>query len=217
MITPRTLKGFRDYLPEAMIPRERLMETARTVYRSFGYAPIDTPALEYLEVLNGKGGEESDRQLYQFVDHGDRHVGMRFDLTVPLARFAAQHIHELGTPFKRYHIATVWRGESPQRGRYREFMQCDFDTIGVESAAADIETAVVIHSLLRAIGLERFTIRVNHRQVLNGLLDSLGLADQSQHVLRAIDKLAKIGVEKVVEEMGAPQAPPSNKPATCWP
>ena len=169
-IEPRTLKGFRDYLPEAMIPRERLIDTARRVYRSYGFSPIDTPALEYLEILAGKGGEETDKQLYKFQDHGERWVGLRFDLTVPLARFAAQHVNELGTPFKRYHIATVWRGENTQRGRYREFMQCDFDTIGTRSIAADIETALVIHDLFRAIGFGDFTIRVNNRMVLTGLL-----------------------------------------------
>jgi histidyl-tRNA synthetase len=203
MIDPRTLKGFRDYLPEAMIPRERLIATAQQVYRSFGFAPIDTPALEFFEVLAGKGSEETDRQLYNFVDPGNRRVGMRFDLTVPLARFVAQHSHELGMPFKRYHIATVWRGESPQHGRYREFMQCDFDTIGTKNVAADIETGLVIHELLRAIGFERFQIRVNNRQVLNGLLAKLDLAEKSVPVLRALDKLGKIGREKVAEEMVA--------------
>ncbi len=202
-ISPRTLKGFRDYLPEAMIPRERLVETARTVYRSYGFSPIDTPALEYLEILAGKGGEETDKQLYKFQDQGDRWVGMRFDLTVPLARFAAQHIGTLGTPFKRYHIATVWRGEKQQRGRYREFMQCDFDTIGTLSVAADIETALVIHDLFRTIGFDAFTIRVNNRMVLTGLLERLELADQATPILRAIDKLAKIGPDLVAEEMQA--------------
>lgn len=200
-IEPRTLKGFRDYLPEAMIPRERLIETARRVYRSYGFSPIDTPALEYLEVLAGKGGEETDKQLYQFQDHGGRMVGMRFDLTVPLARFVAQHFSELPIPFKRYHITTVWRGENTQRGRYREFMQCDFDTIGTRSAAADVETALVIHDLLRALGFEQFSIHVNNRMVLNGLLERLGLVEQATHVLRALDKLAKIGPEAVAEEM----------------
>ena len=152
LIQPRTLKGFRDYPPELMIPREQLMEQARRVYRSYGYAPIDTPALEYTEILLGKGGEESDKQLYRFTDHGDRDIALRFDLTVPFARFAAQHIGQLGTPFKRYHIASVWRGENTQRGRYREFMQCDFDTIGTKSVAADIETALVIYDLVRQIG-----------------------------------------------------------------
>jgi histidyl-tRNA synthetase len=208
MIEPRTLKGFRDYLPEAMIPRERLIATAQRVYRSFGYSPIDTPALEYFEVLSGKGGDESDRQMYQFEDHGGRRVGMRFDLTVPLARFAAQHAAELGLPFKRYHIAAVWRGENTQRGRYREFMQCDFDTIGTRSVAADIETALVIHELVRQIGESfgkplPFTIRVNNRSVLSGLLAKLGLADKSAALLRSLDKLGQIGREKVAEEMVA--------------
>lgn len=200
-IEPRTLKGFRDYLPDAMMARERLIATAQRVYRSYGFSPIDTPALEYLEILTGKGGEETDKQLYRFEDHGGRWVGLRFDLTVPLARFAAQHIGELGTPFKRYHIATVWRGENTQRGRYREFMQCDFDTVGTRSAAADVETALVIHDLLRAIGFEGFTIRVNNRMVLNGLLERLGLADKSAAVLRSLDKLGKVGGEAVAAEM----------------
>ncbi|MHB1038411.1 MAG: histidine--tRNA ligase [Pirellulales bacterium] len=200
-ITPRTLKGFRDYLPEAMIPREKLIDTARRVYRSYGFSPIDTPALEYLDILTGKGGEETDKQLYKFQDHGGRAVAMRFDLTVPLARFVAEHISALGVPFKRYHIATVWRGENTQHGRYREFMQCDFDTIGTRSNAADIETALVIHDLFRAIGFEAFTIHVNNRMVLTGLLERLGLVEKSAPILRALDKLAKIGPDRVAEEM----------------
>jgi histidyl-tRNA synthetase len=200
-IQPRTLKGFRDYLPAAMIAREQLIEAARRVYRSYGFAPIDTPALEYLDILLGKGSEETDKQLYQFKDHGGRDVGMRFDLTVPLARFMAQHYAELGTPFKRYHIGTVWRGENTQRGRYREFMQCDFDTIGTLSVAADIETALVIHDLMLAIGFDAFQIRVNNRMVLNGMLERLGLAERSAAILRALDKLGKVGREAVAEEM----------------
>jgi len=201
LIPPRTLKGFRDYLPDAMIPREHLIGTAQRVYRSFGFSPIDTPALEYLEILEGKGGDESNKQLYRFQDHGGRDVAMRFDLTVPLARFVAQHRQQLGTPFKRYHIATVWRGENTQRGRYREFMQCDFDTIGTTSVAADIETGLVIHDLMQALGFSEFTIHINNRQVLNGLLDKLGLAAQSTAILRALDKLGKIGRDKVADEM----------------
>src|SRR6059058_4714320 len=201
LIEPRTLKGFRDYLPEAMMPREALIATAQTVYRSYGYSPIDTPALEYFEILSGKGSDETDRQMYQFEDHGGRRVGMRFDLTVPLARFAAQHASELGLPFKRYHIAAVWRGENTQRGRYREFMQCDFDTIGTDSNVADIETLLVIHDLFMAIGFERFTIRVNNRLVLNGLLETLGLADKTAAVLLVLDKLRKIGRDAVIAQM----------------
>jgi histidyl-tRNA synthetase len=201
IIEPRTLRGFRDYLPELMMPREELLERARRVYRSYGYAPIDTPALEYTEILLGKGGEESDKLIYRFTDHGGRDVALRFDLTVPFARFAAQHIAQLGTPFKRYHMGPVWRGENTAHGRYREFWQCDFDTIGTTSNAADIETVLVINDLLRALGLERFHIQVNNRLVLSGLLEELGLADQTAPLLRALDKLAKIGREGVIGEM----------------
>jgi histidyl-tRNA synthetase len=201
LIKPQTLKGFRDYLPSAAMARERIMEIARRVYRSYGFSPIDTPALEYTEILLGKGGEESDKQLFRFTDQGGRDVAMRFDLTVPFARFVAQHLNDLGTPFKRYHLGAVWRGENTQRGRYREFMQCDFDTIGTESNAADIETLLVIHDLLAAIGFDRFTVRVNNRLILNGLLEKLGLAEQTAGVLRALDKLRKIGRDAVIAEM----------------
>lgn len=184
-----------------MLPREQLIATAQKVYRSFGYTPIETPALEYLEILGGKGGEETDKQMYHFQDHGGREVGMRFDLTIPLARFVAQHQHELGLPFKRYHIAPVWRGENTQKGRYREFMQCDFDTIGTTSLVADIEVVLVIDVLLRAIGIEKFTICVNNRKILNGILEKFELEGKSVAILRVLDKLTKIGVEKVLKEL----------------
>jgi histidyl-tRNA synthetase len=184
-IQPRTLKGFRDYLPEAMLPREKIMDTARHVFRSYGFCPIDTPALEYLEILLGKGSAETDKQLYRFQDHGGRDVGLRFDLTVPLARFSAQYIGQLGTPFKRYHIATVWRGENTQRGRYREFMQCDFDTIGTTSVAADIETVLVVNELLSALAVGGFTIHVNHRGILTGLIQKLGREEKTVEVAAA--------------------------------
>jgi histidyl-tRNA synthetase len=203
LIEPRTLSGFRDYPPALMLPREWLMARAREVYRSYGFAPIDTPALEYTEILLGKGSEETDKQLYRFTDHGGRDVGLRFDLTIPLARFVAQHIHTLGIPFKRYQIAPVWRGEHAQRGRYREFVQCDFDTIGTTNNAADIETALVIHDLFVALGLSRFCIRINNRMVLNGLLEELQLADRTAALLRSLDKLAKVGRQAVAAEMQA--------------
>src|SRR5438067_10422040 len=203
LIEPRTLKGFRDYPPELMIPREWLMDTARRVYRSYGFAPIDTPALEYAEILLGKmdAGAEIQRQLYRFRDHGGRDVALRFDLTVPFARFAAQHIGQIGTPFKRYALGPVWRGENTGHGRYREFWQCDFDTIGTTSNAADVEVALVINDLFEALGFERFTVRVNNRLVLNGLLEELGLAEKAVPLLRSLDKLGKVGPEKVRDEM----------------
>src|SRR5262249_53447938 len=149
-----------------------------------------TPALEYAEILLGKGSDETDRQIYRFQH--DRHdVALRFDLTVPFARFAAQYINQLGTPFKRYHMGPVWRGENPQQGRFREFWQCDFDTIGTTANASDIEVVLVIHDLMRAIGFERFEIRINNRLILNGLLEEVGLAGQTTKVLRALDKLPK--------------------------
>jgi histidyl-tRNA synthetase len=201
LIQPRTLKGFRDYLPALMLPREHLLEQVRKVYRSYGYAPIDTPALEYAEILLGKGGAESDKQVYRFTDQGGRDVALRFDLTVPFARLAAQYLNQLGVPFKRYHLGPVWRGENTAHGRYREFWQCDFDTIGTTSNAADIEVALVIHDLMRALGFERFRIHVNNRLVLNGLLEELGLAGRTAPLLRSLDKLPKIGRDAVKAEM----------------
>ena len=200
-IKPATLKGFRDHLPGPMLAREQLIDTARSVYRSYGFSPIDTPALEYSEILLGKGGDESDKQLFRFTDQGNRDVAMRFDLTVPLARYAAQHLQEIGTPFKRYHVGTVWRAEKPQKGRYREFIQCDFDTIGTTSNTSDIETLFVIHDLMERIGFQSFSIRVNNRRLLNGLLETLDLTEQATGVLRTLDKLAKVGPDQVAAEM----------------
>ena len=201
IIQPRTLKGFRDILPAPMLARDRLLDLARDVFRAHGYCPFDTPALEYTEILLGKGSAETDRQMYRFQDNGGRDVAMRFDLTIPLARFMAQHAGGLGVPFRGYHIGSVWRGEKPQRGRYREFIQCDFDAIGTESVVADVETVLVIHDLLDAIGVGEFTIRINSRRVLTGLLETEGLADRSVPLLRALDKLDKIGRDGVEREM----------------
>jgi histidyl-tRNA synthetase len=205
LIQPRTLKGFRDYPPDLMIPREWLIDSARRIYRSYGFSPIDTPALEYAEILVGKMDAEAEinRQLYRFADQGGRDVALRFDLTVPFARFAAQHINGLGTPFKRYHIATVWRGEAPQAGRFREFMQADFDIIGTTSNAADVEIALVINDLMVALGFERFEVRLNNRLVLNGLLEELGLVEHGKTILRILDKLGKLGRETVARELTA--------------
>jgi histidyl-tRNA synthetase len=207
MIEPRTLKGFRDHLPAQALAREQILDVVRRVYRSYGFAPIDTPALEYLEILTGKGSEETDKQMYRFTDHGGRDVGMRFDLTVPFARFAAQHVHRLGLPFKRYHMASVWRGENTQRGRYREFMQCDFDTIGTTSPVADLEMVLVVHDLLAAVGAAPFTIRVNDRRVLGGVLATLGLTDRSASVLRSLDKLGKAPPAAVAAELQGHRVP----------
>jgi histidyl-tRNA synthetase len=203
LITPRTLSGFRDYLPALMLAREQVLQTARAVYRSYGFTPIDTPACESLDVLLGKGGDESDKLVYRVRSaRGEtEEMGLRFDLTVPFARFSAQYINELGTPFKRYAMGPVWRGERPGKGRFREFWQCDFDTIGTTSNAADVETALVINDLFTAIGFDRFEIRINNRKLLSGVLEEHGLGQQVASILRAVDKLPKIKHEGVQQEL----------------
>lgn len=201
IIQPRILKGFRDFLPSAEIQRADLIQKITEVYQSFGFVPIDTPVLEYTEILLRKSNGETEKQVFRFEDNGGRDVAMRFDLTVPFARFTAEHKNELYFPFKRYHIAKVWRGEKPQAGRYREFVQCDIDTVGSDSAAADFEILSVMRSALAKIGVTDITIRMNHRGVFNRFLAKIGVADRSEDILRSVDKLAKIGQEKVASEL----------------
>jgi histidyl-tRNA synthetase len=205
MIDPRVASGLRDIPPSAMIPRERMLATFRQTFASFGFLPIETPHIERMEVLTGKGAgsDEVLRQIFDVTNKGGTpgELALRFDLTVPLARFVARHVNELGTPFKRYAIGSVFRGERPAKGRFREFVQCDFDTVGTESPVADAETAQVIHEALSAAGVPAFTITLNNRKVLDGLLDTLGVADKTGPVLRALDKLAKVGRDKVLAEL----------------
>lgn len=197
LIAPQVLKGFRDSLPQQEIPKKALMGRLESVFESFGFVPIDTPVLEYTEVLLGKGGGETDKQVYRFQDHGDRDVSMRFDLTVPFARFMAAHAAEVPLPFKRYHMAKVWRGENTQRGRYREFVQCDFDIVGVDSPAADFEILLMMTRSMDVLVDGKATIRLSHRGIFNQFLEALGAAGQSVSVLRAVDKLAKVGAAEV--------------------
>jgi histidyl-tRNA synthetase len=203
LIETRPPSGFRDYEPEKMIPKERMLQTAREVCRSYGFTPIDTPAVESLEVLLGKGGEESDKLVYRVrgAKSEVEEAGLRFDLTVPFARFAARYVPGAGTPFKRYATGPVWRGERPGQGRFREFWQFDFDTIGTTANASDIEIVLLIDDLFTRLELLRVEVRVNNRMVLNGLLESLALSDKSVPLLRSLDKLPKIGRDKVIEEM----------------
>ena len=194
-IEPKVLKGFRDFLPPAEMIRRSLTEKIEGSFRSFGFVPIDTPALEYAEILLGKGGGETEKQIYRFKDNGERDVALRFDLTVPFARFTALHQDELSFPFKRYHIGKVWRGENTQRGRYREFTQCDFDIIGSDSAAADFEIILMIRATLLSLGTD-VSIRVNHRGLFNRFLSHIGLSEKSAEVLRVVDKIAKVGIDE---------------------
>lgn len=201
MIQPRVLKGFRDSTPSQEIIRKQVITTLEHDFSLHGFVPIDTPVLEYTEVLLGKGGGETDKQIFHFADNGGRDVALRFDLTVPFARFMATHVNELQTPFKRFHIAKVWRGENPQKGRYREFFQCDFDIVGIDSAYADVEILSMMHSALSSLGLERFSIKVAHRGLFNAFLQHLGCIDKSVEILRTVDKLRKIGSEEVLDQL----------------
>lgn len=202
LIQPKVLKGFRDFLPQDEILRADLIERLTATYRAYGFVPIDTPVLEYTEILLRKSNGETEKQVFRFEDNGHRDVSMRFDLTVPFARFTAEHKEELYFPFKRYHIAKVWRGEKPQAGRYREFVQCDFDTVGSDSAAADFEILALMRAALASIGVERISIQVNHRGIFNRFLSVIGAEKESEDILRAVDRLSKDGEDKVAEELG---------------
>jgi histidyl-tRNA synthetase len=205
MIDPRVAGGLRDLPPAVMIPRERMLALFRRTFASFGFVPIETPHIERMEVLTGKGAgsDEVLRQIFEVTNKGGTpgELALRFDLTVPLARFVARHIDELGVPFRRYAIGSVFRGERPAKGRFREFVQCDFDTIGTESVVADAETAQVIHAALAAAGVPDFTITLNNRKILDGFLEAHGLTGRGGPVLRALDKFSKVGRAGVVTEL----------------
>lgn len=196
-IVPKILKGFRDSLPEDEAVKEGMIDALKGVFRQYGFVPIDTPCLEYSEVLLRKSNGETEKQVFRFNDNGGRDVALRFDLTVPFARFVAMHKEALYFPFKRYHIAKVWRGEKPQGGRYREFTQCDFDTIGCDSAASDAETLLLVGEALAAAGAGGASIHINHRGILTRFLGRLGAKDKTEEILRIIDRLHKAGEESV--------------------
>ena len=201
MIEPLVLKGFRDSLPSQEIPRRKIMRMLEDVFTSYGFVPIDTPALEYTNVLLGKGGGETDKQIFRFQDNGKRDVAMRFDLTVPFARFLATNASSLPVPFKRYHMSKVWRGENPQKGRYREFIQCDFDIVGADNAISDLEILSLMDASFRKLGIEGYTFHVSHRGLFNTFLKNAGIEDKNVEILRLVDKLRKIGEEEVVRQL----------------
>lgn len=195
---PRTLSGFMELLPQKQAQMERMMQTLRETYELYGFYPLDTPVLEASEVLLAKGGGETEKQIYRF-QKGDTDLSMRFDLTVPLAKYVALHYGQLTFPFRRYQIGKVYRGERAQRGRFREFYQADIDIIG--DGQLDIineaEIPSIIYKTFSKMGLNRFKIRINNRKVLNGFFEMLGLSERSGDVMRTIDKLEKIGADKV--------------------
>ncbi len=197
MEKPQNLQGFRDFLPDQARSRQRIIDTAKLVYERYGFAPLDTPALEYASLLMGKYGED-EKLIYHFKDHGDREVALRYDLTVPLARVMATH-RDLPLPFKRYQIAPVWRADSPQAGRYREFVQCDVDTIGSASPLADAEIVLMMMDVLDALKITQYQVRLNHRGVMNAVLRHLDIPTKDvPAVMRQIDKLEKAG-RKAIE------------------
>lgn len=201
IVKPSILPGFMELLPGDQILFNKMMDTIRKNYEKFGFLPIDTPAIEKSEVLLAKGGGETEKQIYKVVK-GDTDMSLRFDLTVPLARYVAQYYSQLNFPFKRYHIGKVYRGERNQKGRFREFYQCDIDIIGNGKLDIinDAEIPSVIYSTFKDLGFESFTIKINNRKLLKGFFQSLNIDDATM-VLRAVDKLDKIGIDKVKEEI----------------
>lgn len=201
-IKPQTLKGFRDFLPEETAIRQKVINTLKEAFEAYGFQPLETPALEYAETLLGKYGEEADKLVYTFKDRGGREVGLRYDLTVPVSRVLAQYQGKIPLPFKRYQIQTTWRAEKPQKGRYREFTQCDIDSFGSASPLADAEIIAVVYECLKKLGFKKFIIKINSRQVLFGLMKNLGITQDKQlSLIRAIDKLGKIEIAEVKEEL----------------
>ena len=198
--TPRIPSGFSEYLPGDQIEFNRLRDIIRETYERYGYAPLDTPDIELSEVLLAKGGGETEKQIYRF-ERGKNDLSLRFDLTVPLARYVAEHEGQLVFPFRRYQIGKVHRAERAQAGRFREFYQCDIDVIGSESVAADAEFPAVINDIFEQFAFGEFTIHINNRLVLNGFFAGIGLADVSADVLRVVDKIEKISRQDFMAEL----------------
>jgi len=199
-MTPQILKGTRDFLPPQFIYRKKVMKIIARTFEQFGFAPMETPALEYADTLEGKYGEEGDRLIYKFEDRGGRKVALRYDLTVPLARVVA--MYPLEKPFRRYQIAPVWRADKPQKGRYREFWQCDADIVGTPEVWADAEVIAVTYFALCNLGFNEFTIRINNRKLLNGLALYGGIPEKDMaSFFRVIDKAEKVGWEGVKNEL----------------
>jgi histidyl-tRNA synthetase len=199
MIEPRLLKGFRDYGPAEQSVRQAMFNTISQTFERFGFLPLSTPVLEYQDILLGKYGED-EKLVYTFTDHGDRQVAMRYDLTVPLARYVAQNQGQLTLPFKRYHIAPVWRADNPQKGRLREFYQCDIDVVGSDSVLADADVIAGLAAALDAVGVSGYLIRLNDRRLFSLFAEQYSLsADQTASLIRAIDKVDKIGVSGVTD------------------
>ena len=201
-IEPRTLSGFMELLPNEQILFNQIREIIENTYKNFGFLPLDTPIIESSEVLLAKAGGETEKQIYRF-NKGEHDLSLRFDLTVPLAKYVAKNYGNLSFPFRRYQIGKVYRGERTQKGRFREFYQCDIDVIGDEKIDLinDAELPSVIYTIFKNLGFDNFTIRINNRKILNGIFEYLGNKENSIEILRIIDKIDKIGSKAVAEEL----------------
>ncbi|MGZ8853664.1 MAG: ATP phosphoribosyltransferase regulatory subunit, partial [Thermoanaerobaculia bacterium] len=200
-VEPRLSRGFRDLLPDQMLARQSMIDTIRRVYELYGFVPLSTPAVEYLDVLSGSAGQETQKSIFRVTNPEDEALGLRFDLTVPLARVIAQY-KDLPRPFRRYQVSPVWRGDKPDKGRYREFTQFDLDSVGTESEIADTEIIAGMADTLSALNVGRYLVRFSSRAVLNLLLDFAGISkEQGADVFRVLDKLDKVGIEKVRLEL----------------
>ena len=201
-IKPKTLPGFMELLPDEQILFNKMKETIQKSYEKFGFLPLDTPIIEDAEILLAKAGGETEKQIYRFKK-GENDLALRFDLTVPLAKYVTEYYDKLSFPFKRYQIGKVYRGEKPQRGRYREFYQCDVDIIGDGelSIINDAELTSIIYNTFLNLGFDDFTICINNRKILSGLFEGLELKEQSTNILRIIDKLDKVGIDNIEKEL----------------
>lgn len=207
--TPQTLKGFRDFLPRTMVVRNYVKDILVNVFETFGFQPLETPTLEYASTLLGKYGDEADKLIYAFKDQGDRQVGLRYDLTVPVSKVLSIYQNQISLPFKRYQIQPVYRAEKPQKGRYREVLQCDIDTFGPSSPLSDAEIIAVIYTVLQKLNFQKYSIRINSRTVLNQILSQSGVENNQNTVLQSLDKFQKIGTKGVKKELIAKGLPES--------
>lgn len=213
-VTPELLKGFQDSLPEDIIPRRRAVRVIEGIFERYGFAPVETPALEYLDALLGTGGENANKELFRLLSPEEEEIALRFDLTVPFARLMAQYPDKLKPPFRRYAIGPVWRADKPGPGRFRQFTQFDIDVAGSDSPAVDAEVIAVMSEIMVTLGVSDHTVLINNRKLIDALLADCGIGEiaQQKHVLRVIDKLAKVGVDNVRLELGPGRVDDSGDP-----
>jgi len=214
LVSPEVLKGFQDLLPEDLLPRKRAIAAIEVIFEQYGFSPLETPALEQLDVLLGSGGENTNKELFRLESPEGDPIALRFDLTVPFARVLAQHPDKLKVPFRRYAIGPVWRADKPGPGRFRQFTQFDIDAAGAETVAVDAEVVAVMCAVLRALGVPDYVVLINNRKLIDALLEGCGVTElaRQKHVLRVVDKLAKVGIDNIRRELGEGRIDESGDP-----